>query len=179
MKWKWKERSVRPINKEYKLQAADPRRERLYVPLHVAAMYFYKPQLASCHAPASAHLFHSGGSQRLFSRTHQTRRPLSQREMWFSPGHCCCFRPPLLLVLHHHHPLIFSPSLLTLLHLNSFTSLHCRLWDHRGWDHWTSDGNQRRAREAPWQGWTERTCRYGISNLAEVLSFFYSVNVHF
>uniref|UniRef100_I3K362 Striated muscle enriched protein kinase a n=1 Tax=Oreochromis niloticus TaxID=8128 RepID=I3K362_ORENI len=33
--------------------------EHLYIPL--PCMHFYKPQLASCHAPVSTHLFHSGG----------------------------------------------------------------------------------------------------------------------
>lgn len=46
------------------------------------------------------------------------------------------------------------------LHLKTPLSLFSRLWDHRRWDHRTSDGNQRRrAREAPRQGWTERTFR--------------------
>lgn len=66
----------------------------------------------------------------------------------------------------------FSPRLgrhfkLSLPCLLCFTCLDFRLWDHRGWDHRTSDGNQRRAREAPRQGWTESTFRYYVYNLAE------------
>lgn len=36
--------------------------EHLYIPL--PCMHFYKPQLASCHAPVSTHLFHSGGARK-------------------------------------------------------------------------------------------------------------------
>lgn len=89
-------------------------------PLHVSAMYFYKPQLASCHAPASKPiLFPSGGPSAALSKDPSNSAPLSKREMSFSPGLCCCFQPPLLLppppqflfpensILHLNHLCVF------------------------------------------------------------------------